>query len=100
MSPAPAVAPAPPVEIVPTAPVVTITPPKPSACDTCPSKCAAHKQACNSGTISSCYELGACLCECKLAEGGCGDGKPALRECISTNRAKARSKPKPTPDED
>jgi hypothetical protein len=30
------------------------------------------------------------MCECKLAAGGCGDDPAALRDCISTNRAKAR----------
>ncbi len=86
----PAAAP-PAVEITPVAPppAAAVAPRKSAACDRCRARCAAHQGACNAGTVSSCYELGACLCECKLDAGGCGDSLTALTECIATNRARA-----------
>jgi hypothetical protein len=73
---------APPTQVVEVVPSIS--------CDACPGKCLAIKQKCNDGSVRDCFLAGACMCECKLAAGGCGSSPDELRSCISTNRAKAR----------
>jgi uncharacterized membrane protein len=75
----------------PAVPPTTVVEVRPSTtCDDCPGKCLAIKQKCNDGSVRDCFLAGACMCECKLAAGGCGSTPDELRSCISTNRAKAR----------
>jgi len=72
-------------------PPTTVVEVRPSSrCDDCPGKCLAIKQKCNGGSVRDCFLAGACMCECKLASGGCGSTPDELRSCISTNRAKAK----------
>ncbi len=73
---------------VPRTRVVEVVPS--TRCDDCPGTCLAIKQRCNGGSVKDCFLAGACMCECKLAAGGCGSTPDELRSCISTNRAKAR----------
>jgi hypothetical protein len=60
------------------------------ACSACAQQCSAKTEACEDGSIKSCYLAAACLCQCNLDAGGCGSSKQALRECVDENERLAR----------
>ncbi|MFC1611636.1 hypothetical protein ACFL6C_11810 [Myxococcota bacterium] len=66
-------------------------------CNACPTDCAAHQDECNQGSVPACYRAGACMCQCKLDAGGCGEPLERLRECVAKNVEKAGVAPTPTP---
>jgi hypothetical protein len=53
-------------------------------------KCDAPTHKCKDGSVKSCYEAAACLCQCNLDAGGCGSSTSSLRECIDKNKELAR----------
>jgi hypothetical protein len=56
-----------------------------NACGQCEAKVAPLVQACKDGSIKSCYQAAAALCQCNLDAGGCGSDREALRECVRDN---------------